>query len=651
MGIVVTDSRGVVQVSDSNWGWLVGPLTAASPSGPAYSPWSFLETQRAALTNYWYSSPTAAPGGAWPTTMGGAQESLLYYCSICGLYRQYFRTGLTAYQTYARSLASTAYGYSDGWNNGSPSGGCASNWTAPRDSTAEGIIMWLYDTGGNLSASSCVQQYVDFEFGNYLEQRDITQGYQGLYFGARESSYAYNFAVYLSVLSNVNVNSHGLWTARIANEFANYWLPYQCPSNYNAGCGKLTASITGTVTTHGTTTLTGSGTAFSSAFSVGAQRAVVTYGGTGYGSAPTVTSSSYSGASFTANMSGGSVASITINTPGMPTSANFVQNLAFSGGSPTTAATGYTEAGHVWVDDSSTCPSLQIVSTWKNFPITAIGSDTSMTLEYAPGGSNSSCLAYADSQGAANDTGATRWGDEWPGFMEQPWHISIGAEGIARYYLSTSDNRALTYLENEANELSGQEYNAASCVGTTVRSVVYAQYSAGPFGTGCATAGDLHADRANADTVPHIYGWLYRFTGSASWLTTGDNFFSALFGDSGTGPGTDGYWGQFDIVDGTKFYGQSLRSADSYLANRLAPAALDRVVVFAITPSADPGAAQVEISLTAADGSTSQNTCSASPCIVTADVAGLAQLQIQYQKSGGAALSSTGISPISVPIQ
>ena len=650
VGMVPTNSSGVVVVADPKWNFLLGPLVMDASSA---SPWSWFDSQRKLLSYYWYSSPTTAPGGAWPTTFAGSEENLTYYCSICALYRQYYRTGLTVYQTWARTLASTVYAYSDGWNSGAPTGGCASNWVAPRDSTADGILYWLYDTGANLSASSCIQQYVDYEFNNYLELRDITQGYQGPYYGTRESGYAYDFAVYLSQISNVNVNTHGLWSTRIASEFANYWLPYQCPSSYNAGCSKITTQIAGTVTTNGTTALVGTGTAFTTAFSVGMTRAVVTYGGSGYGSAPTVTQSSCSGCVFTANMSGGSVASITINAPGVPTSPNFLQNLTFTGGSPATPATGYTEAGHVWFDNSNACGALAVDATWAAYPITAITDNTHMTLQYAPSGSNSGCLAFADSQGAANDAGATRWQDEWPGFMEQPWHVTIGAEGIARYYSLTGDSRTLTYLEAEGNELANQEYNNASCVGTTVRSVYYAQYSAGPYGAGCATATDLHADRADSNTVPHIFGWLYKFTGNAMWKTYGDNFFSALFGDSGPGPGTDGYFGQFDTPYGPKFYGQSLRSADAYLALRLGsaaqPAAINRAVSVGVNLAAGPSAPQVRVTLTQPDGQTVTNTCTMSPCTVNTDAQqGGARLRIQRLGSDDTVKTTVDPQPIKV---
>lgn len=657
VGVVQTDASGVVQVGDSNWAWMLGPMTIASTVGTTWSPWSWFETQRVNLSSYWYSDPNNAPGGAWPTSMVASEENLLYYCSICSLYRQYFRTGLTQYQTWARSLAATVYAYSDGWNNGSPSGGCASNWVAPRDSTAEGIIMWLYDTGGSLSPSSCVQQYVDWEFSDYLEQRDITHGFQGPYFGIRESGYAYNMAVMLSVVSNVDVNSHGLWTTRIANEFTNYWSPYQCPSVYNNGCGKISTQIAGTVAlTNGNPSIVGTGTSFTTAFAVGAVRAVVSYGGSGYKSPPTVTSPSYAGASFTAVIGGGQVTAITINSPGVPTSSNFVQNLVITGGGGS-GATAYTEAGHIWIDNNATatCSSLNIDAGWAAYPITAITDNTHMTLQNAPSNTSTGCVAYADSQGAANDFGSIRWSDQWPGYMEQPWHYSIGAEGIARLLFHptiTAPPGVLTYLENAGNELANQEYFNIPCAGVTVRSVFYAQYGAGPFGAGCSTALDVHGSRAQENTVFHIYGWLYRLTGNSTWLKYGDNYFSADFGDSGTGNGTDGLTGQFDIPYGSKFYGQSLRSADSYLANRLKPqTGFGRAFLFAVSPADDPGAPEVQIALTGSDGNVSSNTCTASPCGAMATASGPPQVQIQYFELRRSVMGSTGSSPISLVVQ
>lgn len=580
---VVPEVNGVVTVSDPIWDKMLGPMVVGEVTGTTASPWSWVESQRQLLSEYWYSSSTTAPGGAWPATFAAIEENLSYYDSPLALYRQYYRTGLTKYQTWARNWTAYLWALSDGWNSGAPTGGCNSNWVAPRTSVVQGMIAWLYDTSGDLTASGCVQQYVDYEYNNYIETRNTTSGYVGPYLGARESSYAFNAAETLAESFDVNVNSHGLWSTRVADGFNTYWKPYQCTvgNKYAAACGQVNTQMAGTIAVNNTTTITGTGTAFLSALGIGIVRAVVTDGGSGYGSAPTVTGAC-SGCVLTPNMSGGSVASVTVTTPGTPTSTNPFQSLVFTGGSPSVAAKGWSEAAHIILSDATggDCASV-FSSRWAPYPITAITNNTSATVYMAVNGGDgpsgntvSGCLGITETQGAADDLYSTRWGDQaWPGFSEQVWHATIGAEGIARYYQRTSDANALTYLQNAATEAVTQEYHNSSCLTVTVRSVYYAQYGSGPIGSGCSTAEDIHSQRSQTNTVIHIYGWLYKFTGNTQWKTYGDNYMSANFGDSGTGPGTDGYYGQFSIPYGSKFYGQSLRSIDSYLANRLGAAA------------------------------------------------------------------------------
>src|SRR5262249_45202777 len=150
--------------------------------------------------------------------------------------------------------------------------------------------------------------------------RDSTHGGFQPYIGTRESGYAYDFAVYLSVLSNLNINSRGLWSTRIATEFTNYWLPYQCGNGTSftpAGCGVVTTTIAGTGALSQSvnpTVMVGTGTSFLTSLKTGIVRAVVTKGGTGYTSPPSVNASGCSGYSMTAAISGGAVTGVTVNT-------------------------------------------------------------------------------------------------------------------------------------------------------------------------------------------------------------------------------------------------------------------------------------------------------------------------------------------------
>jgi hypothetical protein len=277
---------------------------------------------------------------------------------------------------------------------------------------------------------------------------------------------------------------------------------------------------------------------------------------------------------MTATASGGVIASVNVSVKGTCTDTDFIGPLDFSAGGGT-GATGYREAYHLWLNDVAGCPTVDVIYTTWTFPVIASitdGTHAAVTANISV--TNSGCTVFTDALGSANDTGSIREidnGGGYGGIAEEPWLATIVTEGIARYYLNTHDANALSWLQRQGTHIAVDAYDGGSCPNsTTARAVWYLLYgTTSPAFTPCPDSDSVHAKRAQNDTVPHLFGWLYYFTGLTSWKTYGDNYFSSLFGN-GSGPGADIYFGQFAARYDSKFYGQSLRSADAYLALRLA---------------------------------------------------------------------------------
>ena len=141
VGVVPAAEQGVVQVDDPAVNFMLGPMLRFGITA-----WSNYDRFAAEMADYWYGDPANSRGNAqcqaeqngcaWNTT---DVETSNYYDAVLVLYQMYSRTGLTRYQTEARALA--LFFWNTYWTNGAPPGGCASNFVAPRDSAAAGMIL------------------------------------------------------------------------------------------------------------------------------------------------------------------------------------------------------------------------------------------------------------------------------------------------------------------------------------------------------------------------------------------------------------------------------------------------------------------------------------------------------------------------------
>ena len=162
----------------------------------------------------------------------------------------------------------------------------------------------------------------------------------------------------------------------------------------------------------------------------------------------------------------------------------------------------------------------------------------------------------------------------------------------------------------------------------------------GTVGGGCADATQMLVDRTVSNEAISPFAYYYNVTGTSSYLTVGDNLFSASFGfDAGTG--ADSYKGQ--AFNTLKQHGQSGRSTGTHLANRTrsSVAPVSQTLSIGFNLASVPSATQVTVTLAKPSGELVTATCSSSPCSITADsLQGAHSYLLQYKSSGGAVLAS-----------
>lgn len=579
LGLVPTNAEGVVVIADATTNFIVGPQVQ-----PGFSPWPWYELQIAQMSDYWYGNPGSSSGNSlcqiefsgctWLSLLNqGGDPSINYYDAVLVNYQQYYRTGLTKYQTRARALA--RFFWTNFWNNGAPAGGCDSNWAAPRDGTAAGLLMYERESG-DTSMYSCLDAWIGYELNNYFTVQGAAAGKTSFSYGGREPGYAFYFATLEAQRDPNNVNYQ--WLSALGPAFRNVWVPFQCSAtSTNPECASNTPPITAPAisVTSGSAGITGTGTQFTA----------------------------------------------------IPAGARF------------------------WVYDPS--------QGWNYFYIASVASDQSLTLTRAyPYASQAAAeWSYDRPLSGPVPSGAYRWNDiAWPGYGEQGWHIGIAMEGIINYYKLTGDPNALGVMEawvasNNANQL--QTAPCAGVPGVNCNFEFYAQYCGWcPTGSTCTDSTSLSNSRAQNNTVPHVYGYLYRVTGNPSYLTIGDMLFGADFGAT-SGPDHDGYAGLAgSIANNGKEFGQTFRSSGHYMADRTGttPSAIAQTLSAAFDLASVRNASSVRVTLVSPDGASTSAVCQTSPCLIIADgQQGNHRMTVQYLSAGGETLAQTQSTVMTVP--
>ncbi len=575
LGVVPTNSSGVVVVSDAGIDFKLGPLYRYG-----LTPWTWYDLQQFQMSNYWYGDPAnskgsplcvlqqIATGCLWTATMTpGTDPSVNYYDAVLVNYQMYYRTGLTAFRTRARALALqfwAAY-----WSSGSPSGGCGTNWTQPRQGSAGGLLLYEAETG-DTSMYSCVDAWISFEMAQYLDNESYPM-YTTFVNGSREPGYAYLYGTMEAQRDPTNATYH--WLARITSEYAGVWAPFQCP---NSPANYTCINNVSTSLPAGTVAISQFGTAI-----VGA-----------------------SGANFT----------------------------------------GLVHGQRVWINDGN--PSG---AGWNWFLVDVVTDATHMTIQSSyPYNASSGGVAWAVDTLITTPSGAFTFADPaWPGYGEQAWHTTIAMEGIINYHKLTGDATVLPLMKAWADVSTANQINTAACTGVsgaTTNFVFYQVYSGIPEGQGCADLDGLTNSRSQNNTVPHAYGYLYLNGQGSTYKTTGDLLFSSDFGYL-FGPGADQYNGlAASTVNNGKEYGQAFRSSGHYLAysTGTVPTVTPLTLYVGARLAGVPNATKYRVTITAPDGAVTTNTCTSSPCTVTADSQqGNSRQLIEYLTTGGTVLAST----------
>lgn len=265
--------------------------------------------------------------------------------------------------------------------------------------------------------------------------------------------------------------------------------------------------------------------------------------------------------------------------------------------------------------------------------------------------------------------GAFRWEDAaWNGLAEQPWHTGIVMQGLIRYHRWTNNTVARQVIADWVTHLmTNKQPNGpgegslwlripSSFPGVDCRRHYY-WHLEGPTmasnaGGGCAGGFDaVYGGRDINNEIVSSYGYAFQLTGQPGARMRGDDVFGATWG------GDDGFFSQWawrQASNRAKVLGQGLCCNDSYLVDRLPLAARDTDaqplslrVPFRLANVNN--AADVLVTLTKPDGTQVQQTCTTSPCVVTADrVQGDHLLEMEYRSTGGVRLATTGRRPVVV---
>ena len=265
--------------------------------------------------------------------------------------------------------------------------------------------------------------------------------------------------------------------------------------------------------------------------------------------------------------------------------------------------------------------------------------------------------------------GAFRWEDAaWNGLAEQPWHTGIVMQGLIRYHRLTNNTVARDIIVDWENHLrnstqpggpdSGKlwlDTLASDFPGVPCRRHYYWHLEGvtmtGNAGAGCSGGIDaVYGGRDINNEIISSYGYAYRLTLNEAIKSRGDDVFAATYGAS---DGFHSQWAWKQASNRPKVHGQGLCCNDSYLVDRLGPAAstapIPRSLTFGVQMGAVPGATAVRVVLTAPNGATASTTCTSSPCQVTGDaIMGVARAVVEYLSPTSAVLARTESSTVRV---
>lgn len=292
-------------------------------------------------------------------------------------------------------------------------------------------------------------------------------------------------------------------------------------------------------------------------------------------------------------------------------------------------------------------------------------------LQCKPGNPAGRCQT-ADGEWRWEDGGA-RGGGPWtvPVVGTEPWHIGVAMRGIIGYHRASSNATASTTLTAWVNNLmtgtqpggigSGKLYLddvASDFAGVNCHRHYYTHlggsltaYTSGlNQGAGCSGGVDaVYGGRDINNEMIGAYGYAFRLTGDTAIRTRGDAIFGATYG------ATDGFhsqWAWAGASNQPKTLAQALCCNDSYLVDRLdtaqAATTATNITAFAgFNLASISGATQARITVRKPDQSTTQTTCSTSPCSVNWDSRqGRAAYRIDYLSAGSVVLAASDWSPL-----
>lgn len=248
LGAVESTESGIVIPPSATLSMLLGPMLRANVTD-----WTWYDRTRRETGEYWASATQDYSKDMI------SREAENYYDSALVQYQNYYRTGLNRHLVLARAIADKFY---DQFIKPEElRGNCASNFSAPRDAALVGLIIRATETG-SANTWKCLTDYTSYALNLWVELRI---GARTAYYGTREGGYALIFATAIAA-SHPDATVRSDMASRVARSLTRYFRTIQClegdtraecRANYTTGIGSISV-------VKGSSTVTGSNTAFSS---------------------------------------------------------------------------------------------------------------------------------------------------------------------------------------------------------------------------------------------------------------------------------------------------------------------------------------------------------------------------------------------------
>jgi len=235
------------------------------------------------------------------------------------------------------------------------------------------------------------------------------------------------------------------------------------------------------------------------------------------------------------------------------------------------------------------------------------------------------------------------------GYGTQPFMLGIVGTAMRYTYLATGDERARKFAVDIANWVRQYGYRAST------KGLYYARYflNCEPITEGIpyCSSEDTPASRFLSGEVLGAISAAYLYSSSPDIAMMGDILYGAMFGKKG-GPFEDQYYvteieegGWTEQTKKAKNFGFmfGFGMGWSWPAARLGggQSARDEALNISFNLSSVPTAVKARITLTRPDGSSTQVTCSSSPCTIVADARqGDHLLKVEYLTSTGSVLAA-----------